>query len=62
VHLDWGRVAQARTPIYRASIVSQFQASNASALGVRAWGDITMTDSTMTDSKKWKERRDQVAR
>jgi len=26
------------------------------------WGDITMTDSTMTDSEKWKERRDQVAR
>jgi hypothetical protein len=30
---------------------------NVTALGVRAWGDITMTDS---DS--WKERRNQVAR
>jgi len=27
------------------------------ALGVRAWGDITMTDS-----ESWKERRNQVAR
>jgi hypothetical protein len=30
---------------------------NVAALGVRAWGDITMTDS---DS--WKERRNRVAR
>jgi hypothetical protein len=30
---------------------------NAPALGIRAWGDITMTDS-----ESWKERRNQVAR
>ena len=30
---------------------------NVPALGVRAWGDITMTDS-----ESWKERRNQVAR
>jgi hypothetical protein len=41
---------------YRAAIISQFKA-NAPALGVRAWGDITMTDH-----ESWKERRDQVAR
>jgi hypothetical protein len=38
-------------------IISQFQASNVSALGVRVWGDITMADR-----EKWNERRDQVAR
>ena len=30
---------------------------NVAALGVRAWGDITMTDS-----ESWKERRNQVER
>jgi hypothetical protein len=30
---------------------------NVAALGVRAWGDIAMTDS-----ESWKERRNQVAR
>ena len=38
-------------------INSQFQANKFAALGVRAWGEITMTDS-----EKWKERRDQLAR
>ena len=38
-------------------INSHFQVTKVAALGVRAWGEITMTDS-----EKWKERRDQVAR
>jgi hypothetical protein len=36
---------------------SLIRGTNVPALGVRAWGDITMTDS-----ESWKERRNQVAR
>jgi hypothetical protein len=36
---------------------SLIRGTNAPALGVRAWGDITMTDS-----ESWKERRNQVER
>jgi len=36
---------------------SLFRGTNVPALGVRAWGEITMTDR-----ERWKERRNQVAR
>ena len=45
-----------RFPFPRRNI-SLIRGTNVPALGVRAWGDITMTDS-----ENWKERRDRVAR
>ena len=45
-----------RVPMLRRNN-SQIRGANVPVLGVRAWGDIIMTDS-----ENWKERRNQVAR